>query len=185
MSRLAWLLIILVVVGLGAGGYWWYIKRPAKETVAPSVELNPTPTPTATDESNQQVIGCEADFRQRFSMTPNDLMAYVNNQPEAATVLVGFRNFSGKIIATSSSNNLPLNFDLNSTGKITKIDCSQYRTGENYTKDVDFTIPEADFARLISNKDNLQENQISGYFQNFTTKPATAKQIIFERILSL
>lgn len=185
MSRLGWLLIILIVVGIGAGGYWWYSHRQVNEENTPqSTTVAATPTPTAADGTNQ-TASCEAKFRERFSMTPAELMTYVNNQPEAATVLVGFRNFSGKIVAAASDNNLPLNFDLNASGKITKIDCSQYRTGENYTKDVDFTIPEADFTRIIANKNSLQENQATQYFQNFTTKPATAKQIIIQRIASL
>ncbi len=112
-------------------------------------------------------------------------MAYINNLPEAATVLIGFHNFSGKIVASTSDNNLPFNFDLNSSGKIIKIDCSQYRTGTDNIKDVNFTIPEADFARLIANKDTLQENQAGEYLQNFTTTPTKAKQTIIERISSL
>ncbi len=69
MSRLSWLLTILVVIGLGAGGYWWYYYRPQTNKITP--ELNTptvTPTPTAVDDSNQ-TASCKRNFA-RASVRP-------------------------------------------------------------------------------------------------------------------
>ena len=100
-------------------------------------------------------------------------------------VMRGYRYVSGQVISLAPANNLPFLLTFDGNGKITDFDCSNPQIAKDYSQDIDFNIPETDFAQIIRFRESLEAEQTVTYLQNMTTTPPEAKQIILERIQKL
>lgn len=165
-----------MVLTVAANGFVWY--KEFLPVASNSINLSST-TPAPAPAEN-----C-AQFSARFGTTAADLMDYINDQPESAVVMKGYRNLYGEVISLTPGNNLPLLIQLDTGGKVTNFDCTESKNKRDYSQDIDFTIPETDFAQIVRYRESLEAEQASVYLKNLTTNSPEAKRIILERIQNL
>ncbi len=183
-----YLILLLLVVTLGVNVYVWSITfenspfSPINLNPSPEVILNRSPSSNTTQIST--INNCDT-FQSRFAVTTDELKNYINAQPESAQVVKGYRNLYGTITAILAKDNFPINFQLDDQGKITQISCAFTQVARDNTTDIDFVIPENDFARIVRYRETLDANQAPVYLQNLTTKPIDAKNTILERLKEL
>jgi len=180
------IVIILSIIIVGEYSFIFYRGFKERANTASSTAKNEATSSNRTTDQPSTTTTSDncAQFPSRFGITSDELVNYINNQPESATVMKDFDNITGTIVAQESANNIPITIKLDNTAKITSWQCEKANITLDPEKDIDFTIPEADFAMLVRNRDNLDESQAANYLQSLTTNPPSAKQTIILRIQS-
>lgn len=123
-----------------------------------------------------------ADFINRFGISSNELVNYINDQPESAVVTAGFKNLYGTVLGLTQDRNMSMFAKIDNDGKISDFVCEENSTKPNPKTDIVFAIPENDFSQLIRYRETLEGDQTATYMQNMTTKPPETKNIIMRRI---
>lgn len=182
-------MIALVLVAFGATGYITYFKSTTeviKTTFNPQPSPLVSPSPELTQRRNQTAAeeSC-SQFATRFGVSAEELISYINGQPEAAVVMQGYRLVYGQVLSILPGNNFPFVINLDNGAKITSISCTEPTAERDYSQDFDFTIPESDFAQIVRYRETLEASQAATYLQNMITTPPEAKQIILEQIEAL
>src|SRR3989304_7818240 len=65
------------------------------------------------------------EFSGRFGVTTEELKDSINDEPDSAKVLEGFRYFFGEILS-QEEDNLPLVVETDLAGKIVSIECEKF-----------------------------------------------------------
>jgi len=169
------IIIIVLMLGIGGEGYLIYGKYTDQKNA------NSQTNSTQSSTTNQTVDAC-ADFTTRFEISPEELMTFINSEPDATSVLMGYRYIAGEIILTENKEKLPFMLTIDSSGKVTSAECSLPTQKLDDLQDFSYVIPEADFANIITNRNTLQSAQVEQYFANFSTTPASAKQTMIKKI---
>lgn len=176
------LIVLLVVLAvISTGGYLFYLNQIVPDSSSPVYSMiNPNKSNTTSVSDNS----CQK-FSQKFGTSSTELVSFINNEPDSATVVKGYRYLFGKITGYIPNDYFPLFIEIDSTGKIIKFECSESKIQKDYSKDIDFTIPESDLAQIIRYRESLETDQTITYLQNLKTTPDEAKNIFIERISSL
>jgi hypothetical protein len=171
-------ILFLMVVTLGVNIWVWSYTLEK----SPFSPLPPSPSPTT---NNNQANNSCAEFQNKFGTSAEELVNYINQQPESAQVMIGYRNLYGKITGLMPNSYFPLIIRLNGQGKVAKVECLDSTETRDYKVDLDFSIPETDFAQIVRYRESLETSQAQTYLQNLKTNPTEAKQKILVRIQGL
>lgn len=167
---------------LAAFGYVWYLEKSVRSLSNPSSLIA---SPKLSSEPNTTPSDSCAQFKEKFGTSAEELVDFINNEPDSAVVLKGYRLIYGQITGLTPRSYFPIIFNLDSNAKVVSVRCEEPSAARDYSKDIDFTIPETDFAQIVRYRETLETDQTSTYLQNVKTTPELARQIILERIQSL
>lgn len=179
------LIMLLMVVVIGVNMYVWSLSISNYSSFIPTTSPIALPSRSPSISLDNSAQDSCAQFQTRFGTSVQELIDYINSQPESAQVMKDYRNLYGTIISLTPVNNLPFNIFLDTNGKVTGAECAQSNDQKDYAQDFDFTIPETDFAQIVRYREQLEANQAGTYLQNLKTTPDSVKQTILERIQAL
>ena len=159
-------ILLIIIILLSFSGYFFYNRQ-----VFEHIRISKTADPCA-------------DFSSRFGATPQGLIDFVNSNKESAQILSGWRYLYGQIQGKRLTPPYPILIKLNE-GKIETITCKKPDFSLDEKLDVEFSLPEADFKYIVSNRENLEANESINYLQNLNTKPSSVKMEVIQRIENL
>lgn len=180
------LAIGLVFMVLSTGGYVWYLEKNTANIE--NIQALSLPSPSKTSSSNTAQTNTKecAEFLRKFGTSAQELVGFVNGEPDSAIVLKGYLLIYAKITGLTPGSYLPVVLNLDSNGKITDYSCEKPQQNRNYSEgEVDVSIPETDLAQIIRYRETPETQQAVEYLQNMTTTPPEAKQQFLERLESL
>ncbi len=176
------ILYLIIIFTISTGGYIFYLNQTANIYKQSNLITNPSPSKSPASSISDS-NNCD-DFQARLGITSEELVEFINNEPESAKVLKGYQNLFGNVTGILPGDSLPLKIEL-SNGKIISLTCTESLTKRDYSQDIDFTIPQTDLAQIIRYRETLETDQVVSYMQNLTSNPPEAKTIILERIQAL
>ncbi len=189
MTLLEQIIIYLIVIAaLSTGGYLYYLDQTTNQNalklynqITTSPKLSSASNETSKNQSDETCV----NFFARFGTSAEELVNFINDEPDSKNVIKGYRHLFGEVISLTPGKNLPLFVELDSNGKIITFQCVEKKLERDYSQDIDFTIPEIDLAQIIRYRETLETKQTASYLQNVTTNPPGAKNIILQRIQAL
>lgn len=184
-TSLAILFIALAVFASGGGLYWYF-----KESQSSLVNYRSATNLAPTSSSQTTIQNVCRDFQSRFGTTPEELVMFINDEPDAAALLMGFKNVLVFVKALPTNEDIKIILKVTADGKISSYSCDlneikNFKSSTSGIENVEFIMPENDFAQIVRYRENLETAQLSNYLQNTTSNPVTAKSTLMRKIQEL
>lgn len=184
--------IILFIFAFGSGLFWYYretqkivgsySKIANSQTTIPVLNIN---TNTKSNDNNL----CR-DFPSRFGSTPEELVMFINEEKDASPVLIDFQSILLDVQPITTQSEIKMILKLNGSGKVDSYSCAtseiqSFNPSINGLENVEISIPEADFTQLVRLRESIETSPTLSHLQNITSNPASAKNILLQRIQQL